>query len=100
MSKLSKLYTDRIIELVDSLKRNGLLQLKCVSIVLCLVLCMLALPVPAYFRATPTSDQPICPLLEVRFHWKVSFGARRLSVVRNSEVVCYSGAVNVLSLWE
>ena len=28
------------------------------------------------------------------------FGARRLSVVWNSEVVRYSGAVNVLSLWK
>ena len=46
---------------------------------------MVALPVPAYFQALPTSTQPICPLLEVHFYWKVSFGARGLSVVRNSE---------------
>ena len=32
------------------------------------------------------SAQPICPLLEVRFYWKVSFfGARGLSIVQNSE---------------
>ena len=61
---------------------------------------MLALPVPANFRAPLTSDQPICPLLEVRFYWKVSFGACGLSVVWKSEVVRYSGEVNVLSLQE
>ena len=61
---------------------------------------MLALPVPAYFQAPPTSAQPICPLLEVCFYCKVSFGARGLSVVRNSKVVRYSGAVNILSLRE
>ena len=61
---------------------------------------MLALPVPAYVGAPPTSAQPICPLLEVHFYWKVSFGARGLPVVWNSEVVRYSGAVNVLSLRE
>ena len=58
------------------------------------------LAIPAHFRAPPTSAQPICPLLEVQFYWKVSFGARGLSVVRNSEVVRYSGAVNVLRLRE
>ena len=83
---------------MDSLKRNGILQIKCISIVLCLVLCILALLVPAYLRAPPTSAQPICQLLEVSFYWKVLFGAHGLSVVRNSEVVHYSGAVNVLSL--
>ena len=61
---------------------------------------MLALPVPAYFRALPTSGQPICPLLEVHFYWKVTFSARGLSVVWNLEVIRYSGAVNVLSLRE
>ena len=35
------------------------------------------------------------PLVEVRFYRKVSFGARDLSVVWNSVVVRYSGAVNV-----
>ena len=39
-------------------------------------------------------------LLEVCFYWKVSFGAGGLSVIRNSEVVRYLGAVNVLCLWE
>ena len=40
------------------------------------------------------------PLLEVILYWKVSFGARGLSVIRNSEVVRYSGAENVLRLRE
>ena len=38
------------------------------------------------FCAPPTSTPPICPLLEVHFYRIVSFGARRLSVVRNSEL--------------
>ena len=55
---------------------------------------------PRFFRAPPTSAEPICPLLEVHFYWKVSFGARGLSVVQISEVVRYSRAINVLSLRE
>ena len=87
---------------MDSLKTNELLQLICVSIVLWLILCMLALHihVPAYFRAPPTSAQPICLLLEMLLYWKVSFDAPGLSVLWNSGVVRYLGAVNVLNLWE
>ena len=33
-------------------------------------------------------------------YWKVSLGTQRLSVIRNSEVVCYSGAENVVRLRE
>ena len=45
-------------------------------------MCMyMALPAPTYFRALTTSVQPIYPLLEVHYYWKVSFGACRLSVV-------------------
>ena len=36
-------------------KKWAILLLKCVSIVLCLVLCLLSLSVPAYFQAMPTS---------------------------------------------
>ena len=75
-------------------------SIKYVFVILCLILYMLALPVPAYFRALPTSAERICPLLEVCLYWRVSFGACGMSVVRNSEVVCYSGAVNVLRLRE
>ena len=48
------------------------------------------------FKLHPQVPSPICPLLDVHFYWKVSFGARRLSVVQNSEVVRYSGAVKCI----
>ena len=53
-------------------------------------------------RTTHKSPAPplACPLQEVRFYRKVSFGAQDLSVVQSSEVVRYSGAVNVLLVRE
>ena len=44
------------------------------------------------FELRPQAPSPFCPLLEVRFYWKVSFGARGLSVVLNLEVICCSRA--------
>ena len=43
---------------------------------------------------------PTCPLSEMLLYQKVSFGTKRLSTIRNTEVVHYSGAENVLSLQE
>ena len=43
---------------------------------------------------------PTCALSEVILHWKVSLGTQRLSIIRNSEVVRYSGTENVLRLRE
>ena len=48
--------------------------------------------IPANFQAPHTSVQPICPLLEVCFYWKVSFGAHGLSVVQNSDSKCIGSA--------
>ena len=39
-------------------------------------------------------------LLEVFFYRKMSFSMQHLSVIRKMEVVCYSGAENVLRLQE
>ena len=56
------------IQIVDSLKGNGLLLLKCISI----VLCMLALPVSTYFQALPISAQPFV------HYWGCSIGKYHL----------------------
>ena len=76
----------------------------CVSIVLCLVLCMLALPVPAYFQALPTGAEPfVC-------YWRCTSigkyhlvhvdcllsGIRRLPLFGNSKCIGFMG---IYSSW-
>ena len=83
MKRLGELAFQNVLQKVR-LSRVYRRQWHVIGFFYCFMPRFMRLAIPAHFRAPPTSAQPICPLLEVHFYWKESFGARGLSVVRNS----------------